>query len=212
VLLTAEKVLPEQKEVIAQVFGARVIEEYGSSELGVMAFECPHGGLHTSDETYVLEVAEPGPDGSGELLATSLVNEALPLIRYRVGDVVSRSDDLCTCGRPLGLLAEIAGRTTDYFLDDAGRVVHPFSLMLSVQRLEPLQRYRIVQIAPGRVELQFQGDHDLDERDSAAVHTLIRDVLGERTQVTVTRFDALPLGPRGKHRFLASEVANGRPA
>jgi len=208
VIVTAEKILPAQKELIAEVFGARVLEEYGSAEVGVIAFECPSGGLHTSDESLVLELAETGPDGAGELLVTSLSNRVMPLIRYRIGDVVAVAREPCGCGRALGRLEQVVGRTTDYLLDAGGAAVHPFSLMLPIQRLPSIERYRVVQTGVGTVELHVQAARDLTDGETAAVRAAFADALGDGTAVAIRRFRTLPPGPRGKHRFLTSHLGS----
>jgi phenylacetate-coenzyme A ligase PaaK-like adenylate-forming protein len=206
VILAAEKIQPHQKRVVAEAFGARVVEEYGSADCGVMAFECEHGRLHTSDESVVLEVCGAGPDGTGELLVTSLTNYAMPLIRYSLGDVVALSDETCPCGRSLGLMRDVVGRTTDFLVDARGEAVHPFRLMLFLQRIEPVTRYRVVQTAVGEVEFVAQTTRDLTSQEVVSVDQAFREALGPETAVAVRTVGSLPLGARGKHRFLESRV------
>jgi phenylacetate-CoA ligase len=209
VILAAEKIQPDQKSVVAEVFGANVVEEYGSAECGVMAFECEQGGFHTSDESFVLEVSGAGPDGTGELLVTSLTNYSMPLIRYRLGDVAALSDETCPCGRSLGLMRHVVGRTTDYLVDARGDAVHPFRLMLFLQRFEAVARYRVVQPAVGKVEFVVQTTRELAPDEVSAILRAFHEALGRDTEVTIRPVASLPLGARGKHRFLASLVPEG---
>lgn len=206
VILAAEKIQPEQKQVVAEAFGARVVEEYGSAECGVMAFECEHGRLHTSDESVVLEVADAGADGTGELLVTSLTNYSMPLIRYRLGDVAALSDETCPCGRSLGIMRHVVGRTTDFLVDTSGKAVHPFRLMLVLQRFDSVARYRVVQPAVGKVEFVAQTVRELAPDEVTAIRRAFHEALGPETEVSIRRVSSLPPGVRGKHRFLESRV------
>jgi phenylacetate-CoA ligase len=96
-------------------------DSYGLSELygpGV-AFECPErDGLHIWHDMYLTEIIDPktgeqlGPGERGELVVTPLVKEAMPLLRYRTGDVTMLLEDGCACGRGQKI-ARIMGRCDD---------------------------------------------------------------------------------------------------
>ena len=101
--------------------GVTAYDSYGLSELygpGV-AFECrERDGLHIWHDYYLVEIIDPRtgevlPDGErGELVVTPLVKEAMPLIRYRTGDVTVKMEDGCVCGR-MQKIGRITGRSDD---------------------------------------------------------------------------------------------------
>jgi phenylacetate-CoA ligase len=101
--------------------GVTAYDSYGLSELygpGV-AFEClERDGLHIWHDCYLVEIIDPvtgeqlGPGERGELVVTPLVKEAMPLIRYRTGDVTMLIEDDCPCGRGMKI-ARITGRSDD---------------------------------------------------------------------------------------------------
>ncbi|WP_332450732.1 phenylacetate--CoA ligase family protein [Methanoculleus sp.] len=101
--------------------GVTAYDSYGLSEMygpGV-AFECPeHNGLHLWHDCYLAEVIDPktgerlAPGERGELVITPLIKEALPLIRYRTGDITQLMEDGCTCGRGQKI-ARLTGRSDD---------------------------------------------------------------------------------------------------
>ncbi len=101
--------------------GVKAYDSYGLSEMygpGV-AFECPErNGLHLWHDCYLAEIIDPEtgerlPSGErGELVITPLVKEALPLIRYRTGDVTRLMEDECACGRGCKI-ERITGRSDD---------------------------------------------------------------------------------------------------
>jgi phenylacetate-CoA ligase len=101
--------------------GATAYDSYGLSELfgpGV-AFECPErDGLHIWHDSYLVEIIDPKTgervsDGErGELVVTPLVKEAMPLLRYRTGDVTMFMEDGCLCSRGKKI-QRITGRSDD---------------------------------------------------------------------------------------------------
>jgi len=148
VFTTAEKLLDRQKEVIEEVFGAKVFDNYGLNDGGVSAYECEaHSGMHIDTERAILEVVNE--DGKqivgkiGKILATSLYNYAFPFIRYDTGDLGTLEYSECSCGRNTPLLKEIAGRVTD-FLKLNGRIIGSPVLTVLFGKFD-IEQYQIIQ-------------------------------------------------------------------
>ncbi len=101
--------------------GLKAYDSYGMSELfgpGV-AFECPEqNGLHIWHDCYIVEIIDPktgevlGPEEKGEMVVTPIVKEAMPLLRYRTGDITMLMEDECPCGRGQKI-ARLLGRSDD---------------------------------------------------------------------------------------------------
>lgn len=101
--------------------GVKAYDSYGMSELfgpGV-AFECPEqNGLHIWHDCYIVEIIDPktgenlGVGEKGELVVTPICKEAMPLLRYRTGDITMLMDDECPCGRGMKI-ARLFGRSDD---------------------------------------------------------------------------------------------------
>lgn len=92
-----------RKERISSIWGVPVIEEYGSTETGSLAGECPYGHLHLWSDRAIFEVRDPvtgriAPDGTGHLVVTPLFREAMPIIRYDLEDDVEVEYADCSCG------------------------------------------------------------------------------------------------------------------
>jgi phenylacetate-CoA ligase len=110
------------RERIEERLGITATDYYGLSELSApgVAWECEHKcGLHIAEDHFVAEVIDPKTGErveigcEGELVLTTLMKEALPLIRYRTGDLVSLSADPCQCGRMLARMSRAHARTDD---------------------------------------------------------------------------------------------------
>ena len=112
------------RHTLEERLGVTAFDSYGMSELfgpGV-AFECPErDGLHIWHDSYLVEIIDPVsgetlPDGErGELVVTPLVKEAMPLIRYRTGDITTRMEDGCICGRGKKI-TRFTGRSDDMLI------------------------------------------------------------------------------------------------
>jgi phenylacetate-CoA ligase len=123
----AETFTDSMKKKIRNGLGIEVFDIYGMTETGGVAtlgMDCPaHDGIHAWEDHYIMEVLDrdthkPVPDGEfGELVITSLTREALPVIRFKTGDltrIISR--DKCACGRTHLRLAPITGRVDDMLI------------------------------------------------------------------------------------------------
>ncbi len=172
---------PSARTLIEEVFGCRVFNRYGCREVSVIASECAeHAGMHVMAEGLYVEVvrgdrpAQPGELGA--VLVTDLLNLAMPLVRYRIGDMAAVEDGGCACGRGLPRLRTVEGRVTDFLVGTDGRLVSGAALTVCVVAKRPtLGQVQLWQDRPGRVlykirgndgrpaaqdDLQFPGDGD----------------------------------------------------
>ncbi|MDA8324179.1 MAG: phenylacetate--CoA ligase [Actinomycetota bacterium] len=122
-VLGAEPWTQEMRVKIADLLGIRALDIYGLSEVigpGVAA-ECYQAadGLHVNEDHFLVEVldpvtGEPVPEGTpGELTFSTLTKEAMPLLRYRTGDIAALRRGDCVCGRTLVKMTKVAGRRDD---------------------------------------------------------------------------------------------------
>jgi putative adenylate-forming enzyme len=128
----AETLTQDVRDLAAQVWGAKVLNGYGTTEAGVVAQECPWTtGLHVLEDLLVVEVVDelnrPVPAGATghKVLITTLFNRTFPLIRYEFSDLVTIAAGPCACGRPHLRLASLQGRREDVLVlpaRDGGQV------------------------------------------------------------------------------------------
>ncbi|SDT66682.1 phenylacetate-CoA ligase [Actinoplanes derwentensis] len=113
-LVAGEPLSPARRNRIAGLWRAPVVQEYGASETGGLAGECPFGNLHLWADRAIFEVYDPAtgritPEGTGELVVTPLCREAMPLLRYHIGDRVEVTFPDCPCGWTLPVV-RVLGR------------------------------------------------------------------------------------------------------
>jgi phenylacetate-CoA ligase len=139
----------------AQGLHSRFIQKYGTSELGVVAGGCGYsGGMHVFEDQFHVEILRHGkPVAAGEvgrLAITDLVNRAMPLIRYDVGDVGRLHNGPCPCGRQTFRM-EILGRGQEILDSPAGLLTA--SDVADTAFWDPcLSNFRLEELAPGSFE------------------------------------------------------------
>jgi len=125
VFLGAEPYSDETRKKIEKLYGMDAFNSYGLSEMNGpgVAFECPvKNGMHLWEESYFLEVVNPGTgdpleDGNeGEIVLTTLMREGMPILRYRTGDIAAILPDRCPCGRTHRKISRIKGRSDDMLI------------------------------------------------------------------------------------------------
>lgn len=153
-----EVVTPQTRARVEAAFGCRLFDSYGHMERTVAISQCAEGRYHVHDDYGLLEVrdVEVTSDGRrvGRAIGTGLHNLAMPLVRYDVGDSIelARDGERCACGRGLGLVAAIHGRSVDVITTPDGRVLSALSTAFDgVPCIESLQ---LVQVAPDVLELR----------------------------------------------------------
>lgn len=122
----SETVSPHVRAQVRSTLGVEIVDTYSSQELGIIAIQCPVGGLyHTMAENLIVEVLHD--DGSacqvgetGRVVVTDLSNLATPLLRYELGDYAEVGSK-CACGRGLPTLKHINGRRRNMLVFPDGR-------------------------------------------------------------------------------------------
>ncbi|MHB8765258.1 MAG: phenylacetate--CoA ligase family protein [Deferrisomatales bacterium] len=143
--------IPATRAAIEELWGAKVFDFYGLSDIfGANAGSCEaQAGLHVAEDHTLVEVLDPATrepvaDGErGELVLTTLRKRARPMIRFRTGDVVTRTREPCACGRTLARI-QIQGRLDDLFIV-SGVNVFPSDIEVVVRNEPALNgEYRVV--------------------------------------------------------------------
>jgi len=215
IVSVAEQLTPTMRARIEKVFGAPVRDTYAGYELGIIAWECPKGGTyHVCDDNVIVEVLRENADSavepgeSGELIGTSLHFAAMPIIRYRLGDIVTRGPAQCACGSPFTTLTAIQGRMNDFFPLADGRVLHPYLIGTAVWHpsVKWMHQYQVIQQRRDRVLMRIVPLREPDAADIAELERVIWDVLGPKVELALEFVDDIPAEPNGKFRIYRSLV------
>jgi phenylacetate-CoA ligase len=213
-----EVLTPLMRRQIGAAFATPVYDLYGSHEFNLLAWECrATGHFHTCDDGLILEVVKGArsvaPGERGEVVGTNLHSFAMPFIRYRLGDLVTRGPEVCPCGQPFSTIAAVQGRMLDYFVLPDGEEIYPYEILARIFLGQPLRemasairQYQLLQEREDhivfRVVLAKEVPHDWLSRIAAQVAPLF----GPRVAFHVLDVPAIPLEPSGKFRVARSVV------
>ena len=202
---------------IQELLGLRALDIYGLSEVigpGVAA-EClvAQDGLHVNEDHFLVEAVDPAtgepvPDGTpGELVFSTLTKQALPLLRYRTGDIAALRRGSCACGRTLVRMTKVTGRSDD-MLVIRGVNIYPAEVervLLADGRVAP--HYLLVVdsraavmdliVAVESLTTNAAGSHPADPLASG-LEDAVRKELGLRVRIRVLAAGTVPRAEVGK--------------
>lgn len=165
-VLGAEPWTEVMRDEIEAKLEVHAVNIYGLSEIigpGVSC-ECVEAkdGAHIFEDAFIVEVVDaegnPVADGTeGELVFTTLTKEAMPLIRYRTGDIASLNREPCKCGRTIARMSRVVGRVDDMLII-RGVNVYPSQIEAALEGVgEITPHYQLVVTRPNRLdELELQ--------------------------------------------------------
>lgn len=209
--------LPAVRARIERAWGARVIDHYGLTEVGPVAFEDwdRPGGLYVNEAEFIAEVLDttgrPVPDGElGELVLTNLGRIASPVIRYRTGDIVRARTAPCATGPAyLWLDGGVLARADD-MVTIRGVNVYPTAVDAVVRAHADVTEFRAT---VGRASAMLQLTVEVEVRAGAdpaataqAVALALKDALGLTVAVRAVAADALPRFEMKARRFVIADL------
>jgi phenylacetate-CoA ligase len=208
VFTSGELLTTSARESLIDAYGAPVYNIYGTSETKEIAWECSHGSMHVNADVVHLEaVDELGhslPAGvEGDLVATVLVNRAMPLLRYRTGDRGSLSNETCSCGRMSPLMGVVTGRVSDMLVLRGGRRISPYALTTALETVGGLVRYQVSQLDPARLRVRAMLDAAVDRELAASqMREVLRFQVAAFLDTEVEFVERFPVGARAKFRVV----------
>jgi phenylacetate-CoA ligase len=182
---------------IDRALGIKAVNFYGLSEMcgpGV-AVECltARDGLHVNEDHFLVEVVDPddgtplSPGTVGELVFTTLTKEALPLIRYRTGDLGAIAEEPCRCGRTSVRLTQLGGRRDDMMIIRGVNLYpsHVEQILTGVDGVAP--HWQLILERPGPMdELTVECEPSSLDGDRASLKQTLEEHLKEATGVRIT--------------------------
>jgi len=201
----AERLLENQKIMIASVFGITPIQHYGLTEPVANIFQCKAGRLHIDEDYSIVELI-PIEDLKDHyrIIGTSIFNSGFQFMRYDTQDVVSLSaESYCPCGYFGRIIDKIEGRSDDYLTlpngTRLGRLDHLFS------NIENVREAQIIQDQSGAVMFCIVPGPHFCESDETKLRNNIFDQTG-LVEYKINYVEKIPRGINGKFRFVISKM------
>ncbi len=212
ILFSSEPMYAHQESVIKRVFPAEIRGLYGSAEKVISASQCEKGTYHLSlvdgfleGQFGIMENKQPG-------LVTTLVNRAMPLIRYRIGDVIQAEPSLeCGCGRTLPAMSPVINRQVDWIITPSGRKIAPgvITLAFTHQNTSGIRKAQIVQDQAESIKLYVDADESTVLKYGPALKASLEKVLFGEMIVQIIRTDRIGVLQSGKSRFVVNKLRRG---
>ena len=182
--------LPAWRKSIVHFFDCDVRDMYGSTEFYRLAWECEkHEGYHLDVDAHVIEFldAEDNPvnSGDGYIVVTGLYNYAMPLVRYKIGDIAGLKEGKCSCGRSLPVIDSIQGRADDYIKLPSGKTISPRRINL-LDSVKGIEQYVTTQLRRDLIRVEVVKNRDFTDDTIDSIKSLIMEgCLGEAINIDV---------------------------
>lgn len=213
VLCGSENLYAWQRKLMEEAFRCRIYSFYGHAEKAALAGECEDSQFyHISPEYgYVELVGEEdrpvvGEGQVGEIVATSFINFAMPLIRYRTMDLGVRSNQECTCGRNYPLLRNVEGRLQELIVTGTGRRISMTAINMHSDVFDNVRQFQFYQEEKGKLILNIVRRPGYAQRDTNSIRQQLQNKLGEDVELHIQFMDDIPRTSSGKFRFLIQKI------
>ena len=207
---TAETVLSEHRQVISEILGCKLVDQYASSEGAPLILECDAGHLHIHPLTGIFEVVDDNlkPTQSGQMLVTSFTTHGTPLIRYRIGDSITLSDSSiqCKCGSIFPLVDSIEGRTNDYILSPTHGKVNLGNISNSTKNTEGIICFQLIQDKIDHIEVKLVVNSNFSSNQELNFISALRERIGNDIQLSINYVENIPKEKSGKFRIVKNNL------
>ncbi len=211
-ITTSEMLFDDDRAVLREWLGVPIVNEYGASELDVIAFEHPDGRWLVNAETTFVEIVDDAgrtlPNGTeGRIIVTSLHNRAHPMIRYEVGDR-GVLDESSTSKFPV--LKSLTGRTNDLAVLPSGKKPAGMTFYSITKKLfgdqGNVKEFVIRQVKLDTFEIVYTSEMPLDEREIRHIEKVLEQYLEPGLHFIFIRKESLERTQSGKLKQFVSLI------
>ena len=213
IIAWAAQLYPHQRELMEATYNCPVADLYGASEVGHIAADCPEKELHINEENLLVEVVNDGvPCRAGEqgsVLVTTLNQYPMPFIRYDIGDIGVLGDEPCSCGRGLGTLKELIGRSGEVLSTPSGKVLVPnfwCRMMRKEEVASYVKQFKVIQKTKSDISIQIVRDHGYTDEHTSFLRALFDSNLGDDINIHFKFVENIPPDKSGKYMLVVSEL------
>ena len=209
-MVTSEMLFEEDKLLLEKQFGIPIVNEYGASELDLIAFQNPNSEWEVNSETLFVEILDENNQAvsngtSGRIVITSLYNKAHPFIRYDLGDI-GILDKKSTFKKPI--LKKLIGRTNDVAILPSGKKSPGLTFYYVTKSIIEddgnVKEFVIRQTKIDTFEIDYMSDFELSKGQVQKIESAITLYLEPNLFFTFNRKKTLERSNRGKLKQFTS--------
>ncbi|MCL4492464.1 MAG: hypothetical protein M1510_11325 [Nitrospirae bacterium] len=203
-ICTGERLFDYQRNLIESALGCPVVNEYGATECGIIAFECRHRTMHILSQTIFLETIRPDgsrahADEEGDVVITELYSRSIPFIRYKTGDRAALSDESCACGRDTPVIKNISGRIDDFIIRPDGKYV--YDAILAYAMKDYALQFKAVQTDMNTLIIYIIPLMGVSAKKEAGLRGDLRKYIGTDMEIRFVYTGRIEIEPSGKYRY-----------
>jgi len=211
-IVTSEMLFPEDKKLLEKYFGVFVINEYGASELDLIAFTNKQDRFELNNQTLFIEILDdqnqPVAHGkAGNIVVTSLYNKAHPMIRYAIGDL-GIIDPSSTPKNQI--LQKLVGRTNDVAVLKDNKKVPGLTFYYVTKSViddtANIKEFIVEQYDPSTFKVSYTATKTIDQDKELAIKKALEKYVGGGLNITIEMVDQLDRGARGKLKQFISHL------
>lgn len=206
----SELLTQEERDFIEKIFNCPVYEEYSSFEVGFMARNCKKQNMHIISDSVLMEVVKNGevvpPGEQGEVVVTSLFENATPFIRYYQGDMASLSPSQCDCGITFPLMNVIEGRKDDFIVLQSGKKIPPTRIVPLFFNFSGIIEFNVTQVSTTRVVINVVPGESFEKKEEKYLIKLIKNEL-KGMDIDIKYVDSIKRTAHGKKRAVINKVS-----
>ncbi len=222
---TGEVLEDSVRKSVEDIFGCTTANQYGANEVGSIAYECPNGNLHLMKSNVYVEIVNEddiviadsikgvyaGDYAEGRIVVTSLTNNAMPFIRYDIGDEGVIVNNKCDCGCSSPILKLYSGRQNDFIMLKDGSKASPYIFVGIIDTLNSITEGAVLQF------YIIQSDYDkfiirlYTEEDREEINEIILGLLDEEYPYKaefIIEFvnTSMQVGVNGKYTYFRNKI------
>lgn len=209
VFTSSEALVEHQRRDIEQAFSCRVYDWYGSAERVAAICECENGNYHEMSDAAIVEYLPVG-EGLYEVVGTTLFNDVMPLIRYKIGDLVELAgvEKVCACGRAFPLIEKIHGRAGGFLITPDGRRIASAALTHLIWGVEGIVQLQFIQKKTDFIEVLMvvgQGDEQQIKEDLVE---RLKKFISHDIDFVVKIVKEIPKTSSNKYQWIIQDCSN----
>ena len=210
-VVTSEMCFEEDKIVMTKAFGVPIINEYGASELDLIAFQNTKNQWLINTEALYIEIVDnkdnPLPYGeTGRIIVTALYNKAHPFIRYDLGDLGS----LKYCDAKTIILEKLEGRKEDYVHLPSGKIAPGLTFYYITKSIMKdngaVKDIKVLQTTIDSFEIHYTAQQQLPEQQQNLIRNALYNYLEPNLYITFHKFEQLKRSKSGKLKQFTSLI------
>ncbi len=206
VITNSETLLDWQRSRIESVFECPVFDYYGTAEYVLFAGQDDRGIYQINPILGITELAVPAHnENEGSIVATTLTNTSMPLLRYEVGDHGVRTPNDQSCNSIISGLESITGRLDDYVITPDGRQLGRMDHIF--KGLEAIREAQIIQDAPDHCTLRIVPQSDSTSVSEKLIEANFHARAGAQLRLSIAYVQNIPRGRNGKFKGVVREFS-----